>query len=157
MTTTIAKRQNGNTPATFGNVVDNIFQNSLHRFFDDNFFNAGRTLQGDVVPVNVRENNESYDLEVIAPGCRKELFKVNVNGNLLSVSYDHQDEQTEENEKNHWRRTEYQRRTFQRTFTLDNDAVDVNGIQAEYKDGILYLHVPKQEKAKQVAKTIEIQ
>ncbi|GGH73025.1 HSP20 family protein [Filimonas zeae] len=156
MTTTIAKRQNGNTPATFGNVVDNIFQNSLHRFFDDNFFHAGRTFQSDVVPVNVRENNESYNLEVIAPGCRKESFKVNVNGNLLTVSYDHQDEQTEENDKNQWRRTEYQRRTFQRTFTLD-DSVDVNGIQAEYKDGILCLRVPKHEKAKQVAKTIEIQ
>ncbi|BAV06307.1 HSP20 family protein [Filimonas lacunae] len=156
MTTTIAKRQNGNVPATFGNVVDNIFQNSLHRFFDDHFFTVGKPLHNEVVPVNVRENNQGYDIEVIAPGCRKDAFKVNVNGNLLTIGYEQQEERTEQQEKNEWRRTEYQRHSFTRTFTLD-DSVDVNGIQAGYKDGILHIHLPKNEKAKEVSKTIEIQ
>ena len=41
MTNTIAKRQNGNVyGGTFGNVVDDLFQNSLRRFFDDNFWEA---------------------------------------------------------------------------------------------------------------------
>jgi HSP20 family protein len=156
MTTTITKRQNGNAPATFGNVVDNIFQNSLHRFFDNNFLNVERPLQSTVAPVNVRENAQGYDIEVVAPGCKKEGFSVNINGNLLTIGYEHQQASEKQQEKNEWTRTEYERRSFQRTFTVD-DTVNVNAIQARYRDGILHLHLPKNEQAKEVTKTIEIQ
>ena len=64
--TTIAKRQNGNQPATFGNVVDDIFENSLKHFFDDNFWDPGRSFNRNVnVPVNVRETEDRYELDVI--------------------------------------------------------------------------------------------
>jgi hypothetical protein len=43
MTNAIAKRQNDNSYASFGNVVDNILQNSLRRFFDDNFWDTELT------------------------------------------------------------------------------------------------------------------
>ncbi len=78
MTTAIAKRQNGNPSVTFGNVVDNIFQNSLHRFFDDNFWDVESQLTSGSVPVNVRETDQQYEMDVIAPGCRKEDFNINI-------------------------------------------------------------------------------
>lgn len=154
MTTTIAKRQHGEPSASFGNVVDNIFQNSLRRFFDDNFWNAENPLTTGAVPVNVRETDQQYEVDVIAPGCRKEDFNVEINGNLLTISFNSKMENTSP-QKAEWVRNEYVQRSFNRTFTLD-DTVDVNKVNATYTDGILRLTLAKNEKAKKLSKTIEI-
>lgn len=155
MTTAMAKRQNGNPSVSFGNVVDNIFQNSLRRFFDDNFWETNVPLTGNTVPVNVRETNQHYEMDIIAPGCRKEDFKVKVDDNVLTISLDHREENKEQNEKAGWVRNEYVQRSFSRNFTLD-DTVDVNNITASYNDGILQLVLPKNEKAQKLVKSIEI-
>src|SRR5689334_18199430 len=61
MTTAIAKQQNGNPSVSFGNVVDDIFQNSLRHFFDDHFLNTGFPTNTTSIPVNVRElENQSW-------------------------------------------------------------------------------------------------
>lgn len=155
MTTTIAKRQNGNPSVSTGNVVDNIFRNSLRRFFDDNFWDTDIPATGGSVPVNVRETNLHYEMDVIAPGCRKEDFTINVNNNILTVSFAHKDERKEQNEKAGWVRNEYVLQSFTRSFTMD-DTVDVNKITATYKDGILQLLLPKNEKAQKLVTNIEI-
>ena len=155
MTNTIAKRQNGNENVSFGNVVDNIFQNSLRRFFDDNFWDAEGQLSTASVPVNIRETEQHYELDVIAPGCRKEDFKISVDDNLLTISMNRTEEQKQENQKVGWVRNEYMVRSFSRSFTLE-DTVDVNKIQATYSDGILRLSLGKSEKAKKVSRNIEV-
>ena len=155
MTTTIAKRQNGNPSVSFGNVVDNIFQNSLRRFFDDNFRDADSSLPTGSIPVNVRETEQQYELDVVAPGCRKEDFDIKIDDNLLTISFNHKTENKEQNEKAGWVRNEYMQRSFSRSFTLD-DTVDVNNIRAAYTDGILRLQLPKNEKAKKISRNIEI-
>jgi HSP20 family protein len=155
MTTAIAKRQNGNPSVTFGNVVDNIFQNSLHRFFDDNFWDVESQLTSGSVPVNVRETDQQYEMDVIAPGCRKEDFNINISDNLLTISFAHKEQNSEQNEKAGWVRNEYVQRSFSRSFTLD-DTVDVDKISATYTDGILHLSLAKNEKAKKLSRNIEI-
>lgn len=154
MTTTIAKRQNGNPSVSFGNVVDNIFQNSLRRFFDDNFWDVEGQFTTGAVPVNVRETEQHYEMDVIAPGCRKEDFDININDNLLTISLNAKRENTV-SQKTGWVRNEYVQRSFSRSFSLD-DTVDVNKISATYTDGILHLTLAKNEKAKKLSKSIEI-
>ena len=155
MTTTIEKRQNGNSSARFGNVVDNIFENSLRHFFDDNFWSPAGTLATGTVPVNVRETEQRYEIDVIAPGCRREDFSINIdNNNTLSISFTHKDERKDEDEKG-WVRNEYVQRSFNRTFTLD-DTVDANKVSAAYRDGILHLVLSKNEKAQKTVKKIDI-
>jgi HSP20 family protein len=154
MTTTIAKRQNGNPSASFGNVVDNIFQNSLRRFFDDNFWDTERSLTSGNVPVNVRETEHQYEMDVIAPGCRKEDFNVNISDNMLTVSFEQKQQNTNQPDDT-WVRNEYIQRSFTRSFTLD-DSVDAGKISASYTDGVLRLILPKNEKAKKLSKQIEI-
>jgi HSP20 family protein len=154
MTTTIAKRENGNSPVSFGNVVDNIFQNSLRHFFDDNFWDAEGQLPTGKVPINVRETDQQYELDVIAPGCKKEDFNININDNLLTVSFNSKLESSD-SPKAGWVRNEYVQRSFSRSFTLD-DTVDVNKINATYTDGILHLTLAKNERAKKLSKNIEI-
>ena len=153
MTTTIAKRQNGNPSVSFGNVVDNIFQNSLRHFFDDNFWNPGSPLIEGTVPVNIRETEQQYEMDVIAPGCTKEDFKIGIEDNLLTISFNHKEENRQQNEK--WVRNEYHQRSFTRSFSLD-ETVDVNKINATYSDGILHLVLPKNEKSKKLSRTVEI-
>jgi len=155
MTTTIAKSQNGNSPVSFGSVVDNIFQNSLRRFLDDNFWDADSPLTAASVPVNIRETDLQYEMDVIAHGYRKEDFAITVENNVLTISFNQEDERKDQGEKSGWVRNEYTRRSFTRTFTL-GDTVDVNKISGAYKDGILHLLLPKIEKAQRVIKNIEI-
>jgi HSP20 family protein len=155
MTTAIAKRQNGNPSVDFGSVVDNVFQNTLRRFFDDNFWDAESTMAAGSVPVNVRELEHQYELDVVAPGCRKNDFNIHVKDNALTISFQHKEQNQEQNEKSGWVRNEYLLRSFSRSFTLD-DTVDINKIDATYTDGILRLTLPKNEKAKKLSRNIEI-
>ena len=71
MTNTISKRQNGNENVSFGNVVDNLFKNSLRRFFDDNPWDIEPGLGSVSVPVNIREKEDQYEVDVVAPVFRK--------------------------------------------------------------------------------------
>ncbi|MFT3703067.1 MAG: Hsp20/alpha crystallin family protein [Agriterribacter sp.] len=155
MTTAIAKKQNGNPSVSFGNVVDNLFQNSLRRFLDDNFWESDLRVSTGSVPVNVRETEQQYELDVVAPGCRKEDFQLNIQDNLLTIAFHHKEDKQTQDQKAGWVRNEYLQRSFSRTFTLD-DTVDVSKIQATYTDGILRLILPKNEKAKQISRRIEI-
>jgi len=155
MTNTIAKRHNGNSSATFGNVVDNIFQNSIRRLFEDNFLDAETQVSTASVPVNIRETDQHYELDVVAPGCRKEDFKITVEDNLLTISMNANEEQKEQDAKIGWVRNEYTQRSFTRSFMLQ-DVVDLNNITATYSDGILRLSLGKTEKAKNVSRNIEI-
>jgi len=154
MTTAIAKRQDDSPSVTFGNVVDNIFQNSLRRFFDDNFWDVEGQLTTGTVPVNVRETDHQYEMDVIAPGCKKEDFNISINDNLLTITFNAKSENSS-SQKAGWIRNDYVQRSFSRSFTLD-DTVDVNKINATYTDGILHLTLAKNEKAKKLSKNIEI-
>jgi len=156
MKTTIAKRQNGNPSVTFGNVVDNIFQNSLRHFFDDQFWDGAVPLTNGGIPVNLREMENHYEMDVVAPGLKKEDFNLDIEGNQLTISYVHKDQNNEQDDKQGWSRNEYLVRSFSRSFMLD-DTVDANNIQATYENGILRLSLPKTEKAKKLYRKIEIQ
>jgi HSP20 family protein len=155
----LQKKQNGNPSVSFGNVVDNLFQNSLRRFFDDNLWETdipfAKGKFPERVPVNVRETEQQYEMDVIAPGCRKEDFSVDINDNQLTVSFNHKEDKQQQDEKAGWVRNEYLQRSFSRSFMLD-DTVDVTKINATYTDGILRLVLPKNEKAKKLSRSVEI-
>jgi HSP20 family protein len=152
--TNIIKKENAR-PATFGSVVDQIFQNNLNRFFDDDFWGMTGTPYRSHVPVNIKETDTTYELEVIAPGLKKQDFHLDLTGDLLTVSFEHKEENKEENEKNGWLRQEYKAQSFNRTFNLD-DSVDATKAMAKYEDGILHLSIPKKENAKRLSRNIPI-
>lgn len=153
----ILKRDNSRQPATFGSVVDQIFQNNLSRFFDDSFWGLNPAdIERTKVPVNLRETDSAYEMEVVAPGLRKEDFQLNVSSDMLTVSFEEKNENRETNKEEGWVRQEYRKRSFSRSFHL-NEAIDTNGISAHYENGILYVTLPKNEKAKQLSKTIKVE
>ena len=138
------------------NVVDNIFNHTMRRFFDGNLWDMEAAANSGTVPVNVRESENEYQLDVIAPGCRKEDFNVQVKTGELLVSLNRTEENSEKNEELGWVRTEYIQQSFSRSFTLDH-TVDVDKISAQYIDGVLRITLPKNEKAKPISIKVGVQ
>lgn len=154
MTNTLQKR-NGASAYELGNVVDNIFNNTLRRFFDGNLWDIEGTINTGTVPVNVRETDQQYEVDVIAPGCRKENFRIQIQNNQLQISFNQDETKKQNDEKAGWVRNEYVQRSFARHFTLD-ETVDAAKISAEYTEGILRVILPKNEKAKPRLLTIDV-
>lgn len=134
---------------TFNNLVDDLFA-ELPVLFKNDFNNVERK---GFVPVNVKETEKGYLLEVVAPGFEKADFKVNLNQNLLTISAEKKEELKEEKEKQI--RREYSYRSFKRSFTLD-EKIDATSIEASYINGVLTLNLPKKADVKTPATKIEI-
>lgn len=158
MTTNIIKRNNGTStvPARqFNSWVDQLLHDNLNRFFNDDFWGFSGINQQVTVPVNLRETDKTYEMSLVAPGLRKEDFRLNVTDNLLTISYEQKEKENDQNKEQRWLRKEYRMQSFSRSFTLD-DTVDVNKVSASYDNGILHLTLPKKESAQRLTKTIEI-
>ena len=112
-----------------------------------------RSARNEKVPVNVKETDESYQLEFVAPGFEKADFTVNVDGGLLTVSAEKKEENESVNEK--LIRREYHRRAFKRSFTID-EKIDATKIEASYVNGVLVLNLPKKEEVKLPTQQIKI-
>lgn len=134
---------------TFSNLVDDIFT-ELPLLINSGFNN---TIRKDSVPVNVKETEKDFRLEVIAPGFEKTAFKINVENDLLTVSAEKKEETATENEKQI--RKEFSIGSFKRSFTLD-EKIDATAIEASYVNGVLTLNLPKKEAVKQSATEIVI-
>jgi HSP20 family protein len=144
------------TPATtLGSLVDNLFQDNLSRFFDDDFWDL-KGLRTEGVPVNIRETANDFELQVIAPGVKKEDFRINISDDMLTVNFEHRTDGDHAAEKEGWLRREYRYESFSRSFPL-NDTIDRNKITARYQDGILYVKLPKKEGAQKMTRSVQVQ
>ena len=105
--------------------------------------------------VNVKENKDDYTVSLAAPGLKKEDFKLDIEGNMLTISSEREEKVEEKEEK--YTRKEYNYYSFSRRFTLPED-VKQDAIDARYEDGVLNIRLPRLEEAKQLtaAKTIAV-
>jgi HSP20 family protein len=103
--------------------------------------------------VNVKEDENQYMLSLAVPGFTKEDFKIDVEANMLTISSE-KEEKMEEKEEEFTRR-EYNFSSFSRTFNLPED-VKQDAIEANYKDGLLMVKLPRKEEAKMNAATKHI-
>jgi HSP20 family protein len=101
--------------------------------------------------VDIQETEKEYLLKVEIPEIKKEDVSVTILENVLTLTGERKLEKEEKGKKFH--RIERSYGTFVRTFALPVDA-DETKIAAEYKDGLLLLHLPKL--AKPLTKTIEV-
>jgi HSP20 family protein len=106
--------------------------------------------------VNVSEDDKTYTIDVVAPGFKKEDFKINVNDDVLTISAESKTESTNNGDNNRqYSRREYSYSSFTRSFSLPDNAKD-DAISANYKDGILKLNIPKTETQTKASKEIRI-
>jgi len=103
---------------------------------------------------NIIEQPESFELELAAPGMKKDDFKISLENSVLTISSETRNE-TQEEGKNYTRK-EFSYGSFSRSFTLPK-TINMDNIQAEYQDGILKVILPKREEAKlEIKKEIKI-
>lgn len=136
---------------TLPSFIDNFFSRDWLDWNESNFSTTNSTLPA----VNIKENDESFMIEMAAPGLSKENFKVNLDRNRLVISSELREEKNEGDEK--YSRREFSYQSFQRSFALPEDTVDGDKISAKYNNGILMVSIPKREAVKtKPAKQIDI-
>lgn len=128
------------------------FRPFFNEFFNDRV-SLNRMFDGEEFPaVNIVENENNYEIEVAAPGMKKDDFKVEVENGVLTISAEKKEEKKES--KKNYTRQEYYYNSFTRSFTLPENAKE-DGLAARYEDGMLKLSVAK--KAVTVSKAREIE
>lgn len=136
---------------TIPSFFNNFFSGDLMDWNSSNFSATNTTLPA----VNIMENDDSFMIEMAAPGLTKENFKVNLNRNRLEISSEVKAEKDESDEK--YSRREFSYQSFQRCFTLPEGTVDGDKISAKYTNGILMVNIPKREEIKpKPARAIDI-
>ena len=112
-----------------------------HLFAD---FLSDFPVKSDVNPkVDIMESEQHFEVHISLAGFKKEDIKVELEENRLTISGERKLEKKEEDKKYHLLESEYG--TFSRTFTLPKN-VKSEAIDAQFKDGILHLSIPKAEK-----------
>ena len=137
-------KRNGGILNSLPILFDDFFNRDLFNWNSSNFSNTNTTIPA----VNIKETAENYEVEVAAPGMTKKDFKVELDGNMLTISSE-KTNQKEENDNERYSRKEFSYQSFQRTFNLQKEVVDIEKIQAKYENGLLRLVIPKREEAKQ--------
>lgn len=103
--------------------------------------------------VDISENDGEYLIKAELPEVKKEDVKVTVEDGVLSIQGERRQEKEEKGKKYH--RVERSYGSFVRSFTLP-ESVDETAVKAEYKDGVLNLHLPKSEKVKPKAIDVKV-
>lgn len=101
--------------------------------------------------VDIAETAEEYQIKAELPEVKKEDIKVSIDNNMLRIEGERRQEKEEKGKK--WHRVERSYGSFLRTFTLPENA-DGSKMSAEYKNGMLNVHLPKAAKA--APKTVEV-
>ena len=142
----------GTNYTTLPDLVNELITKDLWNYGLDNNSVTGTTIPA----VNIRETNDSFLVEMAAPGLKKEDFKIELNGNTLTITSDKNQEELNKADERFVKR-EFSYQSFNRVFTLSKDGVDSEGIQARYQNGVLELVIPKKEEAKKKGpRTIQI-
>ena len=103
--------------------------------------------------VDISETDGEYLIKAELPEVKKEDVKVTVEDGVLTLQGERRQEKEEKGKKFH--RVERSYGSFVRSFTLP-ESVDESGVKAEYKDGVLNLHLPKSEKVKPKAIDVKV-
>lgn len=139
-----------NSPS-FPTLFDDLFSRELFNWNNSNFSSTSTTVPS----VNIKETDDSFEVEMAAPGMEKKDFKIALEGNTLTIAS--QKQRSEEKKEEGYSRREFSYQSFQRSFVLPRDVVDDSKIAARYENGLLHLTIPKLEEARKKApRLIEI-
>lgn len=131
------------------------FFNTTHRFptfLDTKLFN-GFNNYSSVPKVDVIEHNDKIEINAEIPGLEKTDIQLKVEKGNLIIEGKHGEEKEEKDTKYLYR--ERKACAFKRAFHL-GDNLDGDKIEAEYKNGILNINIPKIEPKKEEAKVISV-
>jgi len=133
-------------------------RNRMDSLFDDFFYSEPKYLledsnkKGSVITkdnyraplFDISETDKEYKIALEIPGSKKEDIKVNINDNNLEIKVEHKKEDKKEDKEKGYYSYRKSYCGYYRSFTLPQN-IDSNNIDAEYKEGVLQLVIPKKE------------
>ena len=131
-------------PSIFG---ENLFDDDWMNFgFNDNFWGKKNPLYGihaqNMMKTDIREKDDSYELDVDLPGFKKDEIKVQLKDGYLTLSAAKGLDKDQQDKQGNYIRRERYAGTMSRSFFVGEDVAQED-IHAKYEDGILRLSVPK--------------
>jgi len=132
-------------------------QSRLNRFFSDTPFQRtaddGMSFSGWSPAVDLQETDKEYLIKADLPDVKKEDVKVELLDGAVTIEGERQQEKEEKGKKFHKIEREYGK--FLRRFALPTE-VDASKVQAEFKNGVLNVHLPKSATAKPKAIDVKV-
>lgn len=122
--------------------------NAFHDFENDFF--GGTSMQS--FKTDIKDEGDKYVMEAELPGFEKEDIKLDISGNDLVLTAEHKAETEDKQDK--YIRRERTYGSYQRSFDLTG--IDAEKIDAEYKNGILTLNLPKMQETAPATRRLEI-
>ena len=118
---------------------DSMFTDLLgsDRLLTNDFFMEDKWVPA----MNVKETDDSFNIEIAAPGFTKKDFEISIENGLLKISAENSEEMKKEDEN--FTRREFNYNSFFRSFTLPENVNEDEMIDATYKRGILKLVLNK--------------
>ena len=123
--------------------------------FDDFFKPWNGWFDSDLWPktmnmpsVNISEEKDHYMVSLAAPGLKKDDFKIDIDGNMLTISSEKEQNKEEKDKK--YTRGEYSFSSFSRSFSLPEE-INKEKITAKYEDGVLKISLPRNEESKKLS------
>ena len=126
-------------------MYEDDFGSILNRFFGVNSKPAESRVTNWTPRVNVKENENSFEITGELPGMDKKGISIEVQDGALAIRGEKNSEN--ENDEGNYHIRERSHGKFERVFRLP-EYVDLEKIEAEYNDGVLKINIPKTEAAK---------
>ena len=132
-------------PSIFG---ENLFDDWMDFPFDREFFGRKNPLYGkhqkNMMKTDIRETDDSYELDVDLPGFKKDEVSAKLENGYLTISAAKGLDKDEKDKKGNYIRRERYCGSMTRSFYV-GDALSQEDIRAKFEEGVLKLSVPKKE------------
>ncbi len=134
---------------------------AMDDFFNDGFWGynapAARNLEkgAGLMKTDVIEKEDSYQLEAELPGFNKEDISIDLKNDTLTISASHNENKDEKDDNGRYIRRERRSSSYQRSFHVEG--LKPEDIIAQYKNGVLTVHLPKKEAIPQKEEAVRIE
>lgn len=129
------------TPSIFG--MDRLFDDFGNVWdFEPTFKRETNAMQK--ISTDVKELEDGFEIDMELPGFKKEEVVAELKDGYLTISAEHNDTNDEKDKKGHFIRKERFYGKCQRSFYV-GDYVKQEDVKAKFENGILTLHVPKEQ------------
>ena len=136
------------TPQYYYPASNEYFDDWMHFPFEDDFFGKKNPLYGkhakNLMKTDVRETDNSYELDIDLPGFKKDEVKLQLKDGYLTVNAAKGLDKDEKDKNGKYIRQERYAGAMSRSFYVGTD-VQTDEIHAKFEDGILKLSVPKKD------------
>ncbi len=120
----------------------------IARSMFDEFFDSAFNSHSSMMRTDIKKTEQDYELSIDLPGIKKENLTAELKDGYLCINATANAENTDDRSEKYLRR-ERLVGSFRRAFYV-GDKVKQTDIQAKFEDGVLHLHIPKEQQVQQV-------